>query len=227
MAGALAKVTASVENGNGLRTIFASNPEKNFSVPRNPLLYQMFENAALLVPDGIGMVLAAKVLYGLDIERVPGCELMQNICGLASDKGYRLFIYGARPAVNEEAVRKLRETYPGIQIVGNVHGYVPERRNGRLGAGNQSVKGTDFVPGAGFSQAGAVDREVWPAAQTRQNLSGNWRDAGCAGGESRAGAGDFLQARAGVVLPAGGRAKEAAQAGGFAGVCVAGFESQI
>ncbi len=44
---ALAKVSQFVEGRNGgssksLHTIFAANPEKNFSVPKDPLLYRLF-----------------------------------------------------------------------------------------------------------------------------------------------------------------------------------------
>ncbi len=128
---ALAKVSEFVEGRNGgspkrLHTIFAANPEKNFSVPKDPLLYSLFKSADLLVPDGIGLVLALKTLYGVRLKRVPGCELMQNVCALSADRGYKIFIYGAREEVNQRAVESLRERFPGIQIVGNVNGYLPE-----------------------------------------------------------------------------------------------------
>ncbi|MCJ7603809.1 MAG: WecB/TagA/CpsF family glycosyltransferase [Desulfobulbaceae bacterium] len=123
---ALDKVVDFVEKGDRPHTIFATNPEKNFSVPEDPFLYDCFKNSDLLIPDGIGMVLAARVLYGKKLERVPGCEFMQEICKLGADKGYRIFIYGAKEEVNQDAVRILRQRYPSIEIVGNVHGYWPE-----------------------------------------------------------------------------------------------------
>jgi N-acetylglucosaminyldiphosphoundecaprenol N-acetyl-beta-D-mannosaminyltransferase len=122
---ALDKVVEFVEQGKRPHTIFATNPEKNFSVPKNPLLYESFKEADLLIPDGIGMVLAARVIYGAKFERVPGCEFMQATCGLAEQKGYKIFIYGAKEEVNQEAVRILRQRHPTIEIVGNVSGYWP------------------------------------------------------------------------------------------------------
>ena len=41
-------------NGKKACSIFAANPEKNFSVPKDPALYSAFKNADLLIPDGIG-----------------------------------------------------------------------------------------------------------------------------------------------------------------------------
>ena len=123
--GALDKIVEFVEQGGRPHTIFATNPEKNFSVPKNQLLYKSFKEADLLIPDGVGMVLAARIIYGAKFERVPGCEFMQAACGLAADRGYKVFIYGAKEEVNQEAVRILRERHPAIEIVGNVDGYWP------------------------------------------------------------------------------------------------------
>ena len=126
MAEALARVVEFVENGNRLHTLFAVNPEKNFTVPTDPMLVASFKNADMLIPDGIGMVLAARFLYGARLERVAGCELMQNICALSAQKGYGIFIYGAKEVVNKGAVEALNRNYPGIRIVGRANGYLAE-----------------------------------------------------------------------------------------------------
>lgn len=126
MTDALAKVVEFVEDGDRLHTVFAVNPEKNFSVPKDRLLMESFRSADLLIPDGIGIVLAARFLCGARLERVPGCELMQHICELCAQKGYGIFIYGAGEAINQEAVRALELTYPGISIVGRANGYLSD-----------------------------------------------------------------------------------------------------
>lgn len=123
---ALDITSAFVEHGDRVHTVFAANPEKNASVPKNDLLYSMFRNADLIIPDGIGMVLAARILYGRRLQRVPGCELMQNMCALAARKGYRIFIYGAKEEVNQKAVETLRQRHRDLLIVGRSNGYVPE-----------------------------------------------------------------------------------------------------
>jgi N-acetylglucosaminyldiphosphoundecaprenol N-acetyl-beta-D-mannosaminyltransferase len=122
---ALSKVVSFIEQGDRLHTIFAANPEKNYSVPRDPMLYDMFRRGDLLLPDGIGMVLALRLLHGVKLVRLPGCELMQSICGLSAENGYAIFIYGAREEVNKLAVERLRHDYPRLRIVGRAHGYLP------------------------------------------------------------------------------------------------------
>jgi len=89
-------------------------------------LAAVFERAALLIPDGIGVVKALRFLSGVKIGRVAGADLMQNICAEAPRRGYRIFIYGACRETNDGACRILRERCPGIKIVGNADGFVKE-----------------------------------------------------------------------------------------------------
>jgi len=97
---AVRKVEDMVGASGPPKTILAVNPEKNLSVPRDPGLHELFRTAGLLIPDGIGVVLAARLLHGARISRVPGCDLMQKICGLAEKKDWPVYIYGAKPEVN-------------------------------------------------------------------------------------------------------------------------------
>ena len=114
--------------GNKPCSIFAVNPEKNFSVPRDPALYDVFKQADLLIPDGIGMVLAARLLHGARLSRVPGVEFMKAICHLAAKEGRSVFIYGSRESVNKTAADKLRMQYPGLRIAGRSDGYVQDEQ---------------------------------------------------------------------------------------------------
>jgi N-acetylglucosaminyldiphosphoundecaprenol N-acetyl-beta-D-mannosaminyltransferase len=128
----LAQLVDFVEQGDGVKTILASNPEKQFSVPPDAFLYDFFRKADLLIPDGVGMILALRILYGVQCKRVPGCDLMQHICALAADKGYKIFIYGAQEEANAKAVEVLRNRLPSIQIVGRSNGFVPPEKMDEL-----------------------------------------------------------------------------------------------
>ena len=110
--------------GNKPCSIFAANPEKNFSVPQDPVLHEVFKHADLLIPDGIGIVLAARLLHGAVLHRVPGVEFMKDICHLAAKEGKSVFIYGSRESVNKTAADNLRMKYPGLRIAGRSDGYV-------------------------------------------------------------------------------------------------------
>ncbi len=106
--------------------VVAVNPEKVMIARNDPLIARFIADSDLALPDGIGCVMAAKILYDKKFERVPGCDLMQSLCELSGQRGLNIFIYGAKEEVNKAAVEKLRETYPDISIVGRQHGYLPE-----------------------------------------------------------------------------------------------------
>jgi N-acetylglucosaminyldiphosphoundecaprenol N-acetyl-beta-D-mannosaminyltransferase len=126
MSGALERVERFVEEGNRPHSVFAVNPEKNFSVPRDPQLHKVFSEADLLIPDGIGVVMAARILYRVRLARVPGVEMMEEICRLSARKKYKIFIYGAKEEVSVKAAAELQKRYPDLEIVGRANGYVSQ-----------------------------------------------------------------------------------------------------
>lgn len=123
---ALLRVKNFLQNGSRPHSIFAVNPEKNFLVSSDPSCYPAFVKADLLIPDGIGVVVAARILHGVQLARIAGVDLMRDICELAANEGRRLFIYGAKEDVNRCATEKLARQYPGLKIVGRSNGYVKE-----------------------------------------------------------------------------------------------------
>ncbi|MGQ9689577.1 MAG: WecB/TagA/CpsF family glycosyltransferase [Desulfobaccales bacterium] len=139
--------------------VFASNPEKNFSVPQDSVLYKVFEQADLLLPDGVGMVWAARLLYGARLERVPGADFMEDICMLAAQNGYKIFVYGAREEVNRQAVEVLQHRYPGLMVGGRANGYLgPDRMPDLIRQINDSGAAILFLA------LGSPKQEKWYAA---------------------------------------------------------------
>lgn len=123
---ARARVLAFLETGKRPHSIFASNPEKNFSVPKDPELLSAFKNADILLPDGIGMVLAARILHGSRFPRIPGSEFIFDICDIAARKGYGIFVYGASEEVNSASVDIIQKRFPNLRIAGRANGYVSD-----------------------------------------------------------------------------------------------------
>jgi N-acetylglucosaminyldiphosphoundecaprenol N-acetyl-beta-D-mannosaminyltransferase len=107
--------------------ILAVNPEKVMRAIQDDKLLAQLRGASLLIPDGIGVVFAARLLGLGHAERVPGSELMPKLCEQAALKGYTIFLFGASQEVNAKVVTKLQEEYPGLRIVGSQHGYVKEK----------------------------------------------------------------------------------------------------
>lgn len=113
-------------DGQSPCTILAVNPEKVIRAQQDSMLIDQLRTADLLIPDGIGVILAMRLLGLGQAERVPGAELMPKLCERAVEKGYTVFLFGSSAEVNRQAVAALQRRYPGIQIVGSHHGYVKE-----------------------------------------------------------------------------------------------------
>lgn len=98
------------------------NPEFVMAARRDPVFRGVLNGAALAVPDGMGIIWAARILGDRLPERVGGVELVEALAALAPARGYRLFLLGAAEGVAEAAARALRSRYPGLQIVGTYAG---------------------------------------------------------------------------------------------------------
>jgi N-acetylglucosaminyldiphosphoundecaprenol N-acetyl-beta-D-mannosaminyltransferase len=129
---AIERVRAFLRDGARPHCIFASNPEKNFSVPKDRELYECYRQADLLLPDGIGMVKAARVLHGAELSRIPGSEFIFEICRVAREEGRGVFVYGAKEEVNARSCEVLAERFPGLEIAGRANGYVKDDEMGGL-----------------------------------------------------------------------------------------------
>jgi N-acetylglucosaminyldiphosphoundecaprenol N-acetyl-beta-D-mannosaminyltransferase len=115
-----------LKNGTRPHSVFAVNPEKNFSVRQDSELQNCLLNADLLLPDGIGMVKAAEFLHGAKLSRVPGSEFIFDVCEMAREEGKAIFVYGAKEAVNHRSCELLAERFPGLKIAGRANGYLAE-----------------------------------------------------------------------------------------------------
>lgn len=115
-----------VETGDHPLAILAVNPEKIIRAQQDPTLLTTLRASGLLIPDGIGVVFAVRLLGLGNLERVPGAELMPELCGLAAKKGYKVFLFGANPETILRAAEVLRQRYSCLNIAGVQHGYVKE-----------------------------------------------------------------------------------------------------
>jgi len=109
-------------DGTSPRQVVTANPLMILAAEKDAGLRSAFADAALVVPDGVGLVLAA-VLQGRRGTRVPGIELMERLCARAAETGRTVFLLGASPGVAEAAARGLVELNPGLKIAGTLHGY--------------------------------------------------------------------------------------------------------
>ncbi len=155
----LARISYFVEHGDRPHSVFAVNPEKTFLAAGNPALSRVLHSADVVIPDGVGIVLAARFLYGVQLHRITGIDLMKELCALAAERNYRVFVYGARETVNREACGALIRTHPNLNLVGRSNGYAPDQEMGSL-----LRRINEAEPHILFVALGSPKQELWYAS---------------------------------------------------------------
>ncbi len=125
MAEAVREAAALLEQGGG-HYVVTPNPEIVWLARTMPELRGALNGADLVIPDGIGVIYAAKILGTPLVERVPGIELTEHLLAVCAEKGLPVYLLGAKPGVAERAGEKLQEKYPGLRIAGCGDGYFRE-----------------------------------------------------------------------------------------------------
>lgn len=85
---------------------------------RDKKVLESVNSADLVTPDGMPVVWIGRGLGHKNIRRVYGPELMQEICRISSEKGYKNYFYGSSPDVLNKLKEKLYEKYPSLNISG-------------------------------------------------------------------------------------------------------------
>jgi len=80
----------------------------------DPELRRAFNESWLTTPDGMPLVWLAPA----GVERVYGPDLLLAVAEAGRPVGLRHYFFGGVPGVAEELARRLRERFPGIEIVG-------------------------------------------------------------------------------------------------------------
>ncbi|MFJ7851722.1 WecB/TagA/CpsF family glycosyltransferase [Peribacillus frigoritolerans] len=110
------------------------NQEKTFVVTANPEIVEyanehkdykdIIISADYITPDGVGIIMASKWLNQPLQERITGFDLMNELFRVADEKALKVYLLGAEENVIDAAALKVRELYPGLELVGYNHGYI-------------------------------------------------------------------------------------------------------
>lgn len=138
--------------------VITANAEMVYSAWREPALREVINRAALVTPDGVGVVWAARFLGFPLRERVAGVDLVTRLAAVGAREGWRFFFYGAAPGIAEAAAARLCTLYPGLQVVGTAHGYLSELEEKEL-----LQKITSLRPEVLLVALGAPKQEFWIA----------------------------------------------------------------
>ena len=121
--------------------VLENNLKKNkkmFIVTANPETFMMSENdeemkdllldkETTIVPDGIGIVKAARSI-GYDIkERITGIDIANKLLDFGNNQKKTIYLFGSKEEVIVSMKEVLNNNYPNLKIVGTQNGYVKDR----------------------------------------------------------------------------------------------------
>lgn len=103
--------------------VVTPNPEIVDLCRKDSTFMGLVNHASLVLPDGIGIIYAAKILGEELHGKVAGIDFAENLVAAMAKEGMRLYLLGAKPGIADRAGEKLCEKYPGLVLAGTHDGY--------------------------------------------------------------------------------------------------------
>lgn len=150
-----------VKSGERLYHVCTTNPEFMMVAQHDVNFRNILQRADLCVPDGVGLLWAAKRQGTPLPERVTGSDGVPIIAERAAQMGWKLFFLGAGEGIAEQSANILRSKYPDLDIVGTFSGSpAPEDEDAIVQRINAS--GADIL----FVAYGSPEQDKWIARNT-------------------------------------------------------------
>lgn len=111
--------------------IFTPNPEIVQMCIEDESFYDIVNSAELIVPDGIGVVKASRILKTPLKEKVAGVELGERVLDIAARNNKGVFLFGGKDStitesgisVADQCIPVFEKKFKGIKIAGTRDGY--------------------------------------------------------------------------------------------------------
>lgn len=113
----LNRIVTSVET----RTFsFAVTPNVDhlMKLRKDHVLRSIYKRANLVLPDGVPLLWASKLLRTPLKERINGTDLLVRLCEVAAERGYSVYFLGGNPGTAATAATVLSNQSPGLRVAG-------------------------------------------------------------------------------------------------------------
>ena len=125
---ARARLCAALKSGGSCTKVYTPTPQLALHAYDSPAFSRILRRGDLLLADGIGLVLASRLLGSPLPARIAGIDAGRFVLKVAQKRALSVALLGARPGVAERAAEKLRRELPKLRICYVYHGYF--ERNG-------------------------------------------------------------------------------------------------
>ncbi len=142
----------------GPHLVATANAEMVMAAGRDRELARILAGAALVVPDGAGVVWAARHLGHPVPERVAGFDLAQALLARAAEVGWRVFFFGGLPGIAAKASEAATAKWPGLVVAGVRDGYFAAEESADIAAAIR-----DSRPHILLAALGVPKQEKWLA----------------------------------------------------------------
>jgi N-acetylglucosaminyldiphosphoundecaprenol N-acetyl-beta-D-mannosaminyltransferase len=153
---ALATLLAAID-ARAPHVVTTPNPEFVMLARRDAAFRAALNRAALNIPDGIGLVLAARLAGECLREHVQGTDLVLMLAAESVERGDRWFLLGGQADTAERAARALEREFPGLQIAGAEPGSPLPQDDARVCGAIQAAGRVDVL----LVAYGAPKQELW------------------------------------------------------------------
>jgi N-acetylglucosaminyldiphosphoundecaprenol N-acetyl-beta-D-mannosaminyltransferase len=102
----------------GYHQVATANVDFVIHAIADPELQEMLCSCDLIVPDGMPIVWASRLMGSKLKERVAGIDLVSRVAELAARRGYGMYLLGASERSSRKACEALLERFPTLRIVG-------------------------------------------------------------------------------------------------------------
>lgn len=125
--------------------IISGNPEVIYNALNNKILEEKFKSDnSFIIPDGIGIKIAAKLLKMEIKEKIAGIELMMDIISYCEENNKSIYLIGAKDETLKACVANLIVKYPNLNIAGYHNGYFNEEKEVEI-VEDIKVKGPEAI----------------------------------------------------------------------------------
>ncbi len=118
----LALLSKDIDSGRSVELFFLNAHCFNLA-QKDREYFEILNSCDYLLNDGIGIKIASKIEKLVLKKNLNGTDFIPEIAEMASKKGYKIFLLGAKDGIAEEAAVKLKEKFEGLQIAGVHSGY--------------------------------------------------------------------------------------------------------